>query len=112
VSAEALDVVQRQLDAYNNQAIDSYCACFTDDVVVANLNGDVLWSGIAAMRQRYEDLWQQHPHNRVVLLGRVGCHDVVVDHERVYRSASAEPYEVAAIYTTRGGLISRIDFVR
>jgi uncharacterized protein (TIGR02246 family) len=111
-TATALDVAQRQLDAYNAQDLDAYCACFTDDVVVANFNGEELWSGMAALRQRYADLFSQHPLNRVVLLGRVACNDVVVDHERVIRSPDAEPYEVAAIYTVRGRLICRIDFVR
>jgi len=36
----------------------------------------------------------------------------VIDHERVARKPGAETFDVAAIYTIRGGKIARVDFVR
>ena len=36
-----VDIAQAQLDAYNAQDLDAYCGFFTDDIVVADLNGNV-----------------------------------------------------------------------
>jgi len=36
----------------------------------------------------------------------------VIDHERVLRSPTSEPFEVAAIYTVRDEKIARVDFVK
>jgi hypothetical protein len=36
----------------------------------------------------------------------------VVLHERVYRSATAEPFDVMVIYGFEGPLIDRVEFVR
>jgi hypothetical protein len=40
----------------------------------------------------------------------VGAH--VIDHERVFRSPEAAPFEVAAIYTVSDARIVRVDFIK
>ena len=106
------EVAQAQLDAYNAQDLDAHCARFADDVVVAELNGPVTLEGIGAYRERYAKLFADFPDNRAELLGRVAVGAVVMDHERVWRTKTAAPFEAVAIYTIRGGMIRRVDFVR
>ncbi len=108
----AADVVQLQLDAYNAQDLVTFCAQFRDDITVADLNGAVTLEGMAAYRAKYEKLFAEFPDNRVTLLGRVATGNVVIDHERVRRSAATAPFEVIAIYTVNGSLITRVDFVK
>ena len=43
-----VDFVQASLDAYNAQDLDAYCAFFSNDVVVADLNGPVTIRGAGA----------------------------------------------------------------
>ncbi len=107
-----LSVVQAQLDAYNIQDLDAHCACFADDVVVADLNGAENLHGIAAYRERYRGVFAQFPQNRVELLARLAAGNVVVDHEKVMRSPEGPTFEVLAIYTLRDGKIARVDFVK
>lgn len=107
-----LSVVQAQLDAYNAQDLDAHCACFADDVVVADLNGAENLHGIAAYRERYRGVFAQFPQNRVEILGRFAAGHVVVDHEKVMRSPDGPTFEVLAIYTLRDGKIARVDFVK
>jgi hypothetical protein len=38
--------------------------------------------------------------------------DFAVLHEKVYRSASSEPFEVMTIYSFEGDKVSRVEFVR
>lgn len=107
----AVDVVQRQLDAYNAQNLDAFCACFAEDCVIADLNGAVTQQGMSAIRTRYETMFASYPENRAKVLSRIAVGDVVIDHEDIARSPS-ERFQAAAIYTIRDGLIARVDFVR
>jgi uncharacterized protein (TIGR02246 family) len=107
----AADLVQRQLDAYNAQDLEAFCACFAADCVLAELNGAVTQQGMAAIRQRYKTLFDTYPENRAALVNRVVVGDVVIDHEDIVRSPS-ERINAAAIYTVKNGLIARVDFVR
>jgi hypothetical protein len=108
----AADIAQAQLDAYNAQDLDAYCGFFTDDVQVADLNGAVNLEGVQAYRDRYAGAFAQFPQNRADLLSRMVVGNTVIDHERVFRSPDATPFEVAAIYTFRGSKIARVDFVK
>lgn len=106
------DIVQAQLDAYNAQNLQRFCACFAPDAVLADLNGAVTHRGVAGVRERYAKLFADHPENRAELLSRVAVGDVVVDEERISRGKGAAPFRALAIYTVKSGLIARVDFVR
>lgn len=107
----AVDVVQRQLDAYNAQNLEVFCACFADNCVLAELNGAVTERGSAAIRTRYAQLFADYPENRAELVNRLAVGDVVIDHEDIVRSPS-ERFVAAAVYTVKNGLIARVDFIR
>ena len=106
-----VEVVAAQLEAYNAQDLDAFCACFAEDCVIADLNGAVTQSGLPAMRERYAKLFAQYPENRARIVNRIAVGDVVIDHEDITRSAD-ERFTAAAIYTVRNGRIARVDFVR
>ena len=106
------DVAEAQLEAYNAQDLDGHCACFADNIVVADLNGAVTISGIAAYRAKYEQVFADFPQNHAELLNRVVVGNHVIDQERVKRSPDADPFEVAAIYTIADAKIVRVDFVK
>jgi hypothetical protein len=108
--SEAL--VAAQLEAYNRQDLDAHCACFADDVIVADVGGDVRVQGIHAYRALYAKLFADFPHNHAELVRRTQIGTKVIDHERVRRAPDAEPFEVLAIYTLRDDRIARVDFVR
>jgi hypothetical protein len=105
-------VAQAQLDAYNAQDLDAHCAHFAEDVRVADLNGAATVEGLAAYRARYAKVFADFPENKAVLVARIAVGNVVIDHERVFRTPSTEPFEVAAIYTITDGKIRRVDFVK
>lgn len=107
-----LDLVQAQLEAYNAQDLDAYCAFFAKDVVVADLNGAVGVQGLEAYRAKYDGVFKQFPENKVELLNRVAVGSTVIDHEKVVRSPGGESFEVIAIYTLADGKIARVDFAK
>ena len=106
------EIAQAQLDAYNRQDLDGHCACFADDIVIADLNGPVSTQGIEAYRARYAKLFADFPNNHADVVSRIVIGDTVIDHERVVRKPGDASFDVAAIYTIRGGKIARVDFVR
>lgn len=105
-------VVQGQLDAYNAQDVDAFVTHFAEDVTVSDLNAEPNLRGLDAYRERHVGLFAQHPQNRAELLSRTVIGRTVIDHERVFRSPDATPFEVAAIYTFAGDKIARVDFVK
>jgi hypothetical protein len=69
--------------------------------------------GKAAIRARYQQLFDNSPELHSELLSRTQLGRVVVDLETVTgRNGSADPFEVMAIYEVTGGLIVRVHFVR
>ncbi len=105
-------VVQGQLDAYNAQDIEAFVTHFADNITVADLNAEPNLTGLDAYRERHLGLFAQHPLNRAELLSRTVIGRTVIDHERVFRTPDATPFEVAAIYTFAGDKIARVDFVK
>ena len=106
------DVVTAQLDAYNAQDLDAFCAYYADNAALADFNGAVFAQGIDAIRERHAKLFADFPQNKAVRINRVEVGQVVIDHEDVFRSPDATPLQVAAIYTIAGGKIARVDFVK
>ena len=106
------DLIQAQLDAYNAQDLDRFCGFYTDDCVIADLNGALTQQGVAAVRERYAKAWAQFPQNNAIALSRIVLANTVIDHELVERAPGGERFEVAAIYTIRDGRIARVDFAR
>jgi hypothetical protein len=106
------DVAEAQFEAYNLQDLDGHCACFADDIVVADFNGAVTISGIEAYRAKYAQVFADFPQNRAELLNRMVVGRTVIDHERVSRKPGGDTFEVAAIYTIADAKIVRVDFVK
>ena len=107
----SVDVVQRQLDRYNAQDLDGFCACFAGDCTIADLNGAETASGLDAVRKRYAALFAEFPGNHARLVSRIAVGNVVIDPEDLTR-APGNCFVAAAIYTVKNGLIARVDFVR
>lgn len=105
-------LAQAQLDAYNAHDLEAFCACYAEDVTVAELDGTVTVRGLEALRERYRALFAEHPLNRADLVARMVVGGVVIDHERIWRAPDAAPFEAAAIYTVRGAHIARVVFIK
>jgi hypothetical protein len=104
------DPVAKQLDAYNSQDIDSFCACYHDDVAIEDGNGVVLSTGVDILRTRYGAMFAQHPNNRAELVARMRVGPWVVDEELVTGRGPA-PLRAIAIYRVHDGKIASVRFL-
>lgn len=109
-SRRSVAVVERQLAAYNRRDLAAFLACYSDDVVVASLNGEVSERGKAALSKRYAEIFRTYPGNHAVVKNRIALGLTVIDHEDVTRGPGLERFEILAIYTLSGDKIVRVDF--
>jgi hypothetical protein len=104
------DPVVNQLDAYNAQDLDAFCACYHDDVKVEDGNGKLLSAGIEAFRSVYAVLFARHPANRAEVVHRTRIGAWVVD-EEIVSGRGAAPLRAVAIYRLREGRIAQVRFL-
>lgn len=105
-------IIDRLVEAYNARDARAFANFFAVDAVHGNLNAVDPLHGREAIYARYVDVFATYPENHSDVVHRVAFGPFVIDHERVRRSTTAEPFDVVAIYTMNDGLVARIDFVR
>jgi hypothetical protein len=105
-------IAQKQLDAYNDQNLNSYASYFSRDCIVSGLNGTPTETSREAIKARYAKAFVAFPQNGAELKNRIAVGNTVVDHELVIRSPGGEQFEIIAIYTFRDGLIAHVDFAK
>jgi hypothetical protein len=113
MSPEAwLAIVERLVSLYNAQDADGYAAMMTDGACEAGYRGAVLRDGREGVRAGLKAMFAEFPQNRLEVLASFVMGETVVLHERVFRSETAVPFEVLAIYSFEGDRIERVEFVR
>jgi len=114
MSGAPVDVVQRQLDAYNRRDLEAFCAVFAEDAAIFELGAEApSFAGKATIRERYRGLFANSPALNSAIVSRTALGRVVIDHEHVTgRNGSTDVYEIIAIYEVEGGMIRRVHFVR
>ena len=84
----------------------------TDDACEAGYRGAVVREGKEGTREGLKKMFAEFPENRAEILSSYELGEYVVLHERVFRSASAEPFEVMSVYSFEGDKCSRVEFIR
>jgi len=113
-----VELVQKQLDCYNKQDLDGFCATFSEDCSCKNYPNDTVVKGQDELRARYAEIFAKHPLNRCDLVSRICINNKVLDHERVYRDGGDQlTFELVAVYTIEPGsngklVITNVDFVK
>jgi len=109
VEASPVDVVQRQLEAYNRRDLDAFVAQFSDDVRLFRMpTKDPTTSGKAAMRDVYRQRFAS-PNLHAQILSRMALGNKVIDHERIVGIRDTA-IEAVAVYEVVDGLIRTVWF--
>lgn len=104
-------IVQRQLAAYNARDLEAFVACFSEDVVVRELqDGEIIAEGRTAFRDTYAPLFANCPDLHAKIVHRICKEDTVIDHENVTGMRDNEMVEAVAIYQVQDSLIHRVWF--
>ena len=102
--SDAVDLVERQVRAYQAFDLDAFCACYATGVVIEDADGQVAIEGQAALRERYAEMFAQRPH--VEIVGRLAAGSWVADHERV--QLGEREIELLVTYHVRDARIDRV----
>jgi hypothetical protein len=105
-------VIDRLAEAYNRQDAQGFANLFTENAVHGVLHSETQQRSRQEIFERYVEVFGMYPENKTEVVHRITFGSFVIDHEKVSRSSSSEPFDVVAIYTLESGLISRLEFVR
>jgi uncharacterized protein (TIGR02246 family) len=107
-----LAIAEAMIAHYNAQDADAYVALMTDDAVEAGYRGAVLREGKEGVRSGLKAMFAQFPENRAEIITGYELGPFAVLHEKVWRTAHGEPFEVMSVYSFEGDLCSRVEFIR
>lgn len=109
-SEKAEEVVQKQLDAYNNRDIDAFMATYTEDVGLFNYPEDPRSQGQVDMRKGYASFFESTPDLNCEIKTRIVIGNKVIDEE--FLTMNGQNFKAVAIYEVNNGLISKVTFIR
>ena len=105
----AEDLVQGQLDAYNNHDIETFCTYFAQDIKVYDAHDQtLLFEGMELFHERYSKTLS-NPKLHCQLINRMVHDNIVIDQESV-TGFEDELVQAIAIYHTKDGLIQEVHF--
>jgi hypothetical protein len=106
----AVDVVQRQVEAYNDHDLDAFVASYSDIVEIFRMpSAEPSISGKSQLAEFYAAQRFGIPGLKAEILDRIVSGNKVVDLERVH-GLRADPVEMIAVYEIVDGLIRRVWF--
>lgn len=101
-------IVQRQLNAYNERDLDRFAACYADDVVVGTLgpDGAAEWMrGKDKLRARWGERFASSPELHCRIENRIVKGDTVIDHEYVTGVPGRDVTHAVVIYRVKADQI-------
>ena len=110
--ANRLAIAEQMIAHYNAQDADSYVSLMTDDACEAGYRGAVVREGREGVREGLMKMFAEFPENRAEIVKGYELGEYAVLHEKVWRSAASEPFEVMSVYSFDGDKCSRVEFIR
>jgi hypothetical protein len=105
-----VEVVQRQLEAYNARDLERFAATYAESITIYRLPAlEPAIVGQAKLREVYTARFSS-PDLHAEIVNRIVLGNKVIDHERV-RGIKETPIEAVAAYEVEDGLIARVWFL-
>lgn len=109
--SSAEQIVQTQVEAYNDRDIDRFAACFSEDIEIFDYPDTLILRGASALRERYQKRFSESEDLKATIINRFSNGKFVVDIEDLAGSAFGHA-PAAVIYEVRDGLIAKTWFIR
>jgi len=107
-----VQIVDEQLEAYNNRDIDAFLATYHQDIKIYNHPNTLSMDGKEAMRKVYANMFEKIPDLNAKIVNRITIGNKVIDQEQVKGFGEGKDIHAVAIYEVKDGLIYRVDFLR
>lgn len=103
-----VDVVQRQVDAYNARDLAAFVACYRDDIRVYRPPApEPAIAGKDAFTEFYRTQRFNLPALHAQIVNRIALGRRVIDHERI-TGVREQPFEIAVVYEVAGEGIATV----
>ena len=110
VEMTPIELVQGQLEAYNNRDIEEFCKYFATDVKVYDgRSGALSMEGMEVFRERYSESFSL-PDLHCTIVNRMVQDDIVIDQESVVFQKEEPVVHAIAVYRIEGEKIQEIRF--
>lgn len=108
------DVVQENLEFYNQRNIEGFMSSFSDSITLFNYESMYpIAKGKDAIRTLYKGLFEASPKLHSKILHRTVIGNKVIDHESIKgRRGSRKPVKLVMIYEVSGDKIVRMTVIR
>lgn len=108
------EVVQENLDFYNQRNIEGFMSSFTDSITLFMFGkSEPIAQGKEAIRKLYKELFDDSPKLHSTILHRTIIGNKVIDHESIRgRKGSKKPVKLVMIYEVSGDKIVRMTVIR
>ena len=109
----AEQIVQQQLEAYNNRDIEAFSALFSEEAEVLQFpENRVLAKGKTQVKELYKKLFDNSPTLHSELVSRTVLGNRVIDHEKITGRAGVDVLELAVVYEIEQGKIDKCLVIR
>lgn len=102
-----MNVVERQLAAYNAHDADELAACYSEDALIEDARGAPLMRGRDEVRAEYERFFRDYPTLHGEVRHRITLGEYVIDEEEI-SGWHDSPVLAVAIYHIAGDLIDHV----
>ncbi|MEY2901318.1 MAG: hypothetical protein RLY89_424 [Bacteroidota bacterium] len=111
VKDSPLDLVERQLKAYNARNVDAFLEPYADDVELYEFPDKLISKGKDAMRKDYEGMFKNIPSLHCDIVGRIIQRNIVIDKESI-SGMGKNKFEATAIYHIEKNKIKKVYFIQ
>lgn len=107
-------VVQQNLDYYNNRDIEGFMRCFSEDITIYSFDDHkITASGLEEVRKLYTTLFDASPTLHSTIVKRIVFDNKVIDHESIVgRKGSQDILELVLIYEVKNDKIYKVTVMR
>ena len=107
-------VVQKNLECYNNRDIKGFMECFTADITLYTFHDpEPILEGLEAIQNFYSRLFEASPKLHSTILNRIVFDNKIIDHERIAgRLGSDATLDIVVVYEVKEGKIFRLTAIR
>ncbi|KAF3886713.1 MULTISPECIES: nuclear transport factor 2 family protein [Nostocales] len=109
-----IEVVDKQLKAYNERNLEEFLSCYIDNVPVLAFPSqkEILEISGKAFANRYKKLFENSPNLHCQLISRCIEGNIAIDQELVTGFNGLETKTAVAIYQIENGKITKVWFVK
>jgi hypothetical protein len=105
------NVVQQQIEFYNNQDLEGFASTYADDITVYTFpENTITLSGKQALIARYQETFKKKMFAEIKNRSIVG--NKVIDWEIATNGLTGESTSLVAIYQVENQLITKVWFIR